>query len=168
MTSLFEMTAAFRWQVAELENSDMSHETIADTIEAMQYPIEVKGANVAAYALTLDAEIAALREIEDKVAAKRKARENAASRLRAYLKNNMAACGITEIKALDGTFTVKLFRERDAVVIIDSENLIPQDYMRQKEAPPPAPDKALIKMAISDGFNVPGAHIEKHDRLVIG
>jgi hypothetical protein len=160
------MTVEFRQQVAELENSDMPHETIADTIEAMQWPIEVKGANVAAYALTLDAEIAALKEVEGKVAAKRKSRESAASRLRAYLKNNMAACGITEIKALDGTFTAKLFRERDAVVIIDSENLIPADYMRQIPARS-EPDKSLLLRALKEGYSIPGVSLTKKDRLEI-
>lgn len=167
MSSLYEMTAEFRHQVAELESSDMPPEVIADTIEAMQYPIELKAANVAAYDLTLDAEVVALKEIEKRVSDKRKAREAAASRMRNYLKINMAACGISEIKAIDGTFTVKLLRERDAVVVIDSENLIPADYMREKPAPPPEPDKALIKKAIADGYEVPGAHVEKRDRLEI-
>lgn len=162
------MTAEFRKQVSELENSDMDHETIADTIEAMQYPIEIKGANVAAYALTLDAEINALKEVEGKVAAKRKARENAAKRLREYLKNNMRDCGITEIKSLDGTFTAKLYPERDSVVIIDCETQIPADYWREKPAPPKEPDKALIKKSLNDGYEVPGAHLQKNDRLTIG
>ena len=162
------MTAEFRKQVSDLENSDMSHETIADTIQAMQYPIEIKGANVAAYALTLDAEVEALKKVAGKVSDKIKARENAAKRLREYLKNNMRYCGINEIKSLDGTFTAKLYPERDSVVIIDCEAQIPADYWREKPAPPKEVDKSLIKMVIADGYEVPGAHLQKNDRLTIG
>ena len=44
---------------------------------------------------------------------------------------------------------------------------VPVNYMTDPKPPEPAPDKALIKKALKDGFDVPGARIVKRDRLEI-
>ncbi len=86
--------------------------------------------------------------------------------LKEYLASHMATCGITEIKADDGTFQAKLEHGRDKSVEIFDEKQLPTDFMREIPARY-EPDKLLIKKAIADGFEVPGARIIGKDRLTI-
>jgi hypothetical protein len=85
--------------------------------------------------------------------------------LKEYLRSHMSACGITQIKSEDGTFTAKLEIGRDESVEIYEPESIPEDYMR--EVVKVEPDKTLIKKAIKDKFVVPGARIVAKDRLTI-
>lgn len=86
--------------------------------------------------------------------------------LRQYLQSHMAGAGITEIKADDNTFKASLAIGRDESVDVYEPGLLPQDYMREIPAKY-EPDKALIKRALKDGFEVPGAKLVKKDRLTI-
>ncbi len=86
--------------------------------------------------------------------------------LRQYLRTHMDAAGILSIKADDGTFSAKLEKERDESVEVFDADQLPQDYMREIPAKS-EPDKALIKKALKDGFEVPGAKLAKKDRLTI-
>ncbi len=83
-----------------------------------------------------------------------------------YLLTNMQAAGITKIEANDGSFKASI-QNNPPSVQIDDETLIPADYLRVPEAPPPSPDKALIKQAIADGYTVPGARLQQSQRVVI-
>jgi hypothetical protein len=86
--------------------------------------------------------------------------------LREYLKSHMAACGVREIASDDGTFKVSLAIGRDESVEVFESGLLPQDYLREIPAKY-EPDKALIKKALKDGFDVPGAKLVAKDRLSI-
>lgn len=86
--------------------------------------------------------------------------------LRTYLREHMAACGITEIKSDDGTFKASLAIGRDESVDVFEPALLPQDYLREIPAKY-EPDKTLIKKALKDGFDVPGARLLAKDRLTI-
>lgn len=86
--------------------------------------------------------------------------------LKQYIQGHMTACGITEIKSDDRTFSATLAMGRDESVDVFDEAQLPADYMREIPATS-APDKTLIKKAMKDGFDVPGARLVKRDRLTI-
>lgn len=86
--------------------------------------------------------------------------------LRQYLSSHMAACGVMSIKSDDGTFSAKLDIGRDESVEVFDAAQLPKDYMREIPAKY-EPDKALIKKALKDGFNVPGAKMTAKDRLTL-
>lgn len=86
--------------------------------------------------------------------------------LKEYLRSHMAAAGVLSIKADDGTFSAVLSPGRDESVEIFDAAQLPQDYMREIPAKS-EPDKPLIKQAIKDGFEVPGAMLVKKDRLTL-
>lgn len=86
--------------------------------------------------------------------------------LRKYLHSHMTACGITEIKSDDGTFKASLAIGRDESVDVFDVAQLPQDYMREIPASS-EPDKALIKKALKDKFDVPGARLVRRDRLTL-
>lgn len=86
--------------------------------------------------------------------------------LRQYLQSHMTACGITEIKSDDGTFKASLSIGRDEPVEIFDAAQLPQDYLREIPAKY-EPDKKLIAKAIKDGYDVPGARLNRKDRLTL-
>jgi hypothetical protein len=86
--------------------------------------------------------------------------------LRQYLASHMDACGILSIKSEDGLFAVKLEKERDVSVDVFDAAQLPADYLREIPAKH-EPDKSLIKKALSDNFDVPGARLVRKDRLSI-
>jgi hypothetical protein len=55
-------------------------------------------------------------------------------------------------------FTISVANNPAAVEIFD-ERQIPADYMTDPKPPEPKPDKRLIKAAIQDGHDVPGAKL---------
>ena len=166
MANLYEISTQYLATAQQLAELDIDEQTLADTLEAEAWPVEEKVRAVSAVILNLQAEADMVKATADKIMKLYKAKQARADALHDYLLINMQRTGITEIKALDGTFKAKLYRERDASVVIDSENLIPADYMREIPARF-EPDKVLIKKAINDGYEVPGAHIVKKDRLEI-
>jgi hypothetical protein len=86
--------------------------------------------------------------------------------LREYLRTHMAAAGIRSIKSDDGTFAASLAIGRDEYVEVFDSAQLPQDYLREIPAKY-EPDKTLIKRAIKDGYEVPGARLVVKDRLTL-
>ncbi len=164
--NLYEISTQYLATAQQLAELDIDEQTLSDTLEAEAWPVEEKVRAVSAVILNLQAEADMVKGTADRIAKRAKALQSRADALHDYLLINMQRTGITEIKALDGTFKAKLYRERDASVVIDEENLIPADYMREIPARC-EPDKVLIKKAINDGYEVPGAHVVKKDRLEI-
>lgn len=160
--SLYHMTEQYQRALAELSDADLPEEVVADTLEALEGELIQKGQAVAAFALNLGAEIEAMKAVEKRISDRRKALEARAERMRHYLKTNMEKAGITEIKAVDGSFTAKLAKGRPAV-IVDDETLIPtdSDFIRWKKEV----NKTAIAEAIKAGQEVPGVHIETRPSL---
>ena len=152
-------------QAAErLADLDLDEQTVADTLEGLQGALEVKATNVGMFIRNLEASADAIKQAEAHMSARRKAMENRAARIKNYLLMNMTRTGITKIESPHLNIVVK---DNPASVVIDSLQAIPDDYMRQPDPPPPAPDKKLIGQAIKDGFDVPGCHLEKTKRVEI-
>lgn len=146
----------------------VDHETgeLPEGFEQARAIVATKAQAVAAFVLEDEAQAdmveAHAKALLDRVKATRKR----ATWLRGYLREHMAACGITEIRADDGTFKASLAIGRDESVEVYDEKMLPQDYLREIPAKY-EPDKTLIKKAIGDGFEVPGARLVKKDRLSI-
>lgn len=160
--SLYHIAEQYRGALLELSDMDIPQEAIDDTLEALSGEVVEKGRAVAAFVLNLSAEIDGIKAVEKRIAEKRKALEAKEARLREYLKQNMEKCGITEIKALDGSFTAKIGKGRPSV-IIDDESLIADDseFVRWSRTV----NKTAIADAIKAGIEVPGAHLETRPAL---
>jgi hypothetical protein len=162
--TLYDIAQEYREAAAKLEDLDLDEQTLADTLESISGAIEVKGQNVAAFIGNLEAQANAIKEAEARMSARRKAIENRAAGIRHYLLTSMQVAGITKIECAYFKIAVQ---DNPPAVVIDDASLLPPDYMRQPEPPPPAADKKLIAQAIKDGFEVPGAHLERSKRLSI-
>ena len=128
--------------------------------------VSTKAEAVAAYMLNADHYAEMLKARSEELAAQARTIQKRRDWLKRYLLENMAAAGLTEIRANDGSFRVRRMPERDESVEVFDPNLLPDDYMREIPAKQ-EPDKALIKKALKDGCDVSGARIVKRDRLEI-
>ena len=161
MTSLYELATDFRNQLDELfdENGEAT-----PAFEEFRVQLGNKINQVAAYVLNCESDSDQCKEVIDRIQARRKAYERKADKLRTYLAENMKVAGITEIKADDRSFVVKLYPERDESVQIDDGIAFPIELCNIK---PPEPSKLKIKAAILAGEPIIGARIITKDRLVI-
>jgi carboxylesterase type B len=162
--SLYQIAADHRRMVESLLATDNDEQTIADTIEAESFPLEVKAQNVAYAIRTLEANAAAIKEAEKQMAERRKAMENRATHIKEYLKTCMEIAGVTKMECPHFALTI---RSNPPSVEVYEPSLVPTQFMKTPEPPPPAPDKTAIKDAIKAGEEVPGAQLVQGKRLEI-
>lgn len=149
-----------------LDQVDSETGEFPEGFEQARAIVATKATAVAAYLIESERQADAadeyVKELQTRVRQSRKRSEW----LRGYLQTHMAACGILEIKDERGIFKATLSPGRDEAVEIFDEAQIPADYMVEVPATS-KPDKALMRKAMKDGFDVPGAKLVKRDRLTI-
>jgi Siphovirus Gp157 len=163
MTALYLLTGEYKAAASALADLDLPPEAVADTLESLSGDLEVKAQNVALMARSLDATAASVKQWAKDASERAKAIEARAERLREYLARCLMDAGIQRV---EGPGVVISWRKSSAVVI-DEPAMIPAEFMRTPEPPPPAPDKTAISAAIKAGAAVPGAHIEHRQLLQI-
>lgn len=163
---LYDLAAEFAAVANQLEADDAPPEVIADTLEGLAMPFEQKARNLAAYITNIEADAEAYEAHAKRLAAQAKAIRSKIDGMKGYLRLCMALGKIDAIKGDGGYPTIKLQRGRDSSVQIDDESAIPPLYLRLIPAHA-EPDKTLIKQAIGQGVDVPGARVIKKDRLEI-
>jgi hypothetical protein len=148
-----------------LEQIDPESGELPEGFEQARGIVATKSQAVAAFILSNEAEADFVESHAKELLNRVKAARRRSEWLKQYLSSHMAACGITEIKSDDGTFKASLSIGRDESIEIFDEAQLPADYMAEKTTI--TPDKTLIKKAIKDGFEVPGAKLIKKDRLTL-
>lgn len=164
MSSLYELTSERLALQNTLQSLDMDAQTIEDTLEGDSQALQVKIENYGYVIRNMESFAEAIKAEEDRLSKRRRIQENRVEQIKNWLKLNMEACGIQKIECPAFTIAVQ---NNPASVVIDTEYLIPAEYMCQPEPPPPAPNKAAIKDAIKSGIEVPGAHLSQSTRIVI-
>lgn len=88
----------------------------------------------------------------------------------AYLLAGMQSASATQIIDSSGVTLVQRWPERDAVVDILDEKLIPEEYMRQPpiKVPPKEPNKNLMKADMKKGIDIQGGRLIFKDRIKVG
>lgn len=166
LPALYSLTSEYRALAQLLAAGEYDDDTIRDTIEASGLPEAIadkaQGCEMVARMMeadvpTIDAEIKRLQDLK-------KGRLKKAAGLRKYVLDNLLACDIQSVDA--PLFSIKVVKNPPSVEIFD-ERQIPATYMSDPPPPAPKPDKALIKKAISEGFDVPGAKLAQNFRLSV-
>jgi len=162
MTSLYQLSHDFRDQLDELfdENGEAT-----PAFDEFRVQLGNKINQVAAYVLNIESDADQCKIAIERIQARKKAYERKVEKLKGYLAENMKVAGIPEIKAVDGSFLVKLYPERDESVEIDEDAVFPPELCNDPK--PPVPSKTKIKVAILAGEPIAGARIVRKDRLVI-
>jgi hypothetical protein len=150
-----------------LEQIDPETGELPEGFEQSRAIVATKAQAVAAFILSNEAEADMVETHAKELLNRVKTARKRSDWLKQYLHSHMSACGITEIKSEDGTFKASLSIGRDESVEIFDSSMLPNDYWTDPKPPEPSPDKTLIKKAIKDGFDVPGARLIKKDRLTI-
>lgn len=164
MTQLYVLAQQYRADLDQLAELDLDPQTLADTIEGMGGELEQKAVAVAMWARNLEASADAIEEAAKAMQERAKAARKRADSTRAYLLGAMQSTGIKKIECPHFVISV---RQSPESVEIEDETQIPPDYMTDPKPVPPKPDKALIKRAIQDGFEVPGCKLVRGASLQI-
>ena len=164
MPSLYEIAATYRDDAQRLADLDLPADVVTDTLDAMIGELEVKAQNVVFFARDLQATAAAIKDAEEQMAKRRKAIENRARHLLEYVQGCMETAEVQKIECPH--FRIAIQAKPPSVDVYEP-GLLPVEYMRTPEAPPPAPDKTAIAKAIKEGHEVPGARLVHGTRLAI-
>ena len=159
---LYQITA----EVRSLLDTGFDEETgeMTPALNTALTRFEGKGADVAAYVLNVEAEAEAVRSAIARLTNRKRALESRAQRMRDYLRENMAAAGITRIDANDHSFSVRLDRDRDESIEVEPDAVLPEQFQRVRIEP----DKAALRKALKAGEPIPqGVRLVRHDRLTI-
>lgn len=154
-------------ELSRLENfvDEETGEIDITAFHASQIALTEKQRAVVAFVKNRDALIGMLKTAEADLAAKRKRIETQQSNLKSYLLENMKATDTFEISSGDGTFTARLYLDRDESVVIEDGAVFPIELCNAPK--PPEPSKTKIKELILKGEPVAGASIVRKDRLEI-
>ena len=97
MSSLYEIAAKYRADLAALADLELDNQTVADTLDGMQGDLQDKLRAVIAYSLDLDVLATGTEEAAKRMADLAKARRARVQELRDYALTTMQGCGIGEI-----------------------------------------------------------------------
>lgn len=162
--NLYELATAYRADLEKLADLDLDEQTLTDTLEAIGGDLEAKATNTAMLVRNLEASAAAIEQAEKAMKARRVAMENRAARIKDWLHANMLVAGIQKIECPYFRLSI---RQNPPAVEVYEPGLIPAEFMRQPDPPPPAPDKTAIKAAILAGQDVPGCKLTRGNHLEI-
>lgn len=162
--TLYEIAQEHRADLDKLSELDLDEQTLTDTLDSMGGELQVKAQSVACFIRNIEATAVQIKEAEAHMAARRKALENKAARVKDYLLASMMVAGVDKIECPLFRMTV---RDNPPAVEVYEPELIPAQFMRQPEPPPPAVDKVAIKEALKNGQDVPGCRLTRGKSLQI-
>ena len=138
-----------------------------DTLDGMEQELVCKAENVAVYIKNMEAEAKTLKAEEDKLKARRQAKENAAKRMREYLMGCMKQANISKID--EPRAVISLRNNPESVEISDESEFIGwaadhDEYLRYKA---PEINKTAVKNALKSGAEIPFAALTRSQSLTI-
>jgi hypothetical protein len=158
MPNIYELTNEFNTLWSILEDELVDDEALVGAFETATEDLAIKLENCCKYIKNEEAVIAGLKEEEERLNAKRKAKENAIKRLKALMQDAMTAAGEKKIQC--GTFTTSIQNNAPSVVMDEQyiEN-VPAEYLRIRE---PEVDKKKILDDLKAGKDLTGlAHLQQ-------
>lgn len=162
--TLFEIAQEYRHITDVMMDSGVDEQTLADTLEAEAWPLELKAQNCGFVIRNLAAAADAIKKAERDMAARRKAMEDRANYLLKRLQIAMEIAGVSELSCPH--FAIKVKKNPPSVDVFEP-GLLPAEFLRQPAPPPAEPDKEAIAQALKDGQDVPGARMVQGKRLEI-
>ena len=165
LPALFQIADIYLQDLDKLNDLDLPEEVVRDTIEGLQGDMQEKCTNVAAFIRNTESLADQIKQAEQAMAARRKALENRADRIRQYLLDNMQRTGITKIES--PWFKISLAKNPPSVVVDDEDTLKFAHPEFVKTVTTESLDKTAIKEAIKAGQIVEGAHLVQAERVSI-
>ena len=163
MSTLYELTSDYLELLNLLEDPDGDPQAIEDTLEGLDYEIELKADGYAKIIAQLDADASAVDAETKRLQTRKKRMRNSRDRLKKALAGAMIATGKRKIKTELFSFSI---RKTPARGVIDEqyENL-PEKYLIPQD---PKIDRDKIKDDIKAGKDLSGiAHLEQDETVSI-
>jgi len=147
----------------------ISEEAWFTTLSDMEEDIEVKAENLAVYILHLQADIDEMKDMEKRIADRRRAKENAVKHLKEY---GIKALDAAKLKKVDRPRAYLMIRNNpESVSISDEKSFISWaqrfdrgDLLRYAE---PTVNKSAVKEILKSGQDVPFANLVRTRSLII-
>lgn len=168
---LFELTGEFRDLYEAVEQFEDEPDAWFDTLEAIQGEIDDKILNCARIVESERAEVKALKELEERIHARRKAKENGIERLKGYMMHNMEVTGKKRVDDIDLSVSIRATPEgiRFDTPAREEEFLTwackyRDDLVKYAK---PTLNKTALKESIQRGQSFEGISLEKGQTLSI-
>lgn len=156
---LYELTKDYMDLLYAIDTEEIPEEAITDTLEAITASIEEKADNIACMLKGLEAEAQAIKAEEDRLKARRQAKERAYEKIKAYLSAELLKANITAVDTARNKIT---FRKSESVHIANETAFITwallnrDDLIKYGE---PTANRTAIKKALKDGDVIDGAEL---------
>ena len=163
---LYELTKDIAEINDLIEAGEIKASDAIDTLDGMKLAVKQKGLNITALVLNEEADIDALKEAEQRIAKRRKAKQAKIEWLKGYLLDGMEANGITKIECPD--FAVQLAKCPPKVETIpDAEVLLADQHGERftRTKTTVSIDKKALKEALQAGEEIAGARLVQGNRL---
>ncbi len=156
MTTLHEITKNHTELSLLIESEEVTLDQITDTMELVEGEFNDKAISIVSIRENIQADVNAIDKEIERLSDRKKVLKNKQVSMIEYLRVNMEASGITNIKC--PFFSVTLSKGRDLVSILN-ESDIPTDYLDIQTVIKPI--KKDILAALKSGEKVPGAALIK-------
>lgn len=153
---LYEIASDIELFWSAVEEGEIPPEAVADTWDGLEYDFESKVDNLACVYKNHEAEARAIKEEEEKLAARRKTLETRAKQVKEYLLEQMQRVGKKKVET--GRNVVSLRATPGSVAVADTQALyqLRPDLFRVKE---PEADKTRIREELKAGKELPGCEL---------
>lgn len=166
MPALYEVVNTYREELAALQDADLPAEVVADTLEAIQWPVEEKIRAVVAFALQLKADAEVRADHAKRMSESAKSMKNRADSLIAYASAGLMNSGL-RLPLVCPEFTLNLAKNPPSLEVLD-ESAVPGKFKRrsfQFLIPDDWTDEQVSDLAAK--MNVPVQYEEAIDRRAL-
>lgn len=144
----------------DMETGEIDFHKASQYLDELNIERKTKLENIALFIKNLESEAEAIKQEEQNLAARRKAKEKKADQLREYIKNSMLM--FDELK-FETPKVAMSFRTSKVVEI--NEKILSREWCKEKVEY--TPDKKAIKEAIEKGETILGAYLQENKNLLI-
>lgn len=146
--------------IAAMDSEDLElSDAVGDTLEALDEAIQDKAEAVASFIFSLQADSAALKQEEQRLAERRRLNDAKVERMKTYLADMLEDADIDRIKGLKYTIG---FRKSEKVQVTDVDAL-PERFLRVKREP----NLTALKEALKAGQAFDGVSLTTNKNLSI-
>ena len=163
MATIYELTDDFLRLLEMAEDPETDPQAFEDTLEGLEYEIEIKAEGYAKVIKQLDSDAAGLDAEIKRLQAKKSAIANAQDRMKRTLEGAMIATGKVKFKTDLFSFGIQ---KNPPSVELDEEHLelIPIEYLIPQD---PKPDKKRMLAELKDGKELGFARLKQTESLRI-
>ena len=161
MAKLYELVEGFKVLEAMLYDGEIEQSTFNDTMESLEFELELKADNYAKLIKNIESDVNGLKTEEKRLAERRKAMENKVKWLKSNLETAMIESNNKKFKTDYFSFNVQ--KNPPRLEVLNKEN-IPNQYFIEQE---PKLDTTTLKKAIKAGLQIDGVNLIQTEGLRI-